>query len=154
MDQPSPTIERNGVNLAFGQEKFRRGEKKKAGLTYLAPPAEVTLDTYINFLGQEVAKEVIERQFKLWCQHWTNEAMDEATGTLDLTEFEKFVKTLSARGETIKSLLARRDELFDQMAELDPTVPEDAVKFAKFASDAKKVKEALAEKRSKDDENE
>jgi hypothetical protein len=147
-------IERNNVAIPFVEEKFRRGEKKKAGLTYVAPGSEVTLQTYIDFLGTEVAKEIIDRQFKLWCQHWTKEATDESSGTLDLSEFEKFVKTLSARGETIKSLLGKRDELFDLMAELDPTVPEDAVKFAKYAGEAKKVKEALAEKRDKSEDNE
>ena len=153
MDKEAIVIQRNETDLTFGQEKYRRGEKKKAGLTYIAPTGEVALETYIKFLGTEVAKEIVERQFKLWCQHWTREATDEKDGTTSAEEFEKFVKTLSARGETMKSLLGRRDEIFDLMAELDQDKPEDMVKMAKLMVEAKKIKEALVEKRTKDEDD-
>lgn len=160
---PVVTIERNGVSLVFSRTGYQRDPMKSSGITFAYPHDAdnvLPLTQLVQFIGEDNVREILTSKLALLCQSWSWEAsqtkIDPTTKeeVLDgdkntphnLEEFTKFVQTFSARGEGMKVLQQRQNDLLMKL----PSV-KDPAEAQKLIAQAVALAQAIESKKRKTD---
>lgn len=104
------TITRNGIDVALEQQKILKG--KRADTVYLAPPVNIeNLPTILKWIGDtNLVNEVgslIKRKFQ---NIWFN-AVDEATGQVNMERFLLDAANFTSAGMRLKEITDKLEEL-------------------------------------------
>lgn len=158
---PTPiSIVRNEVTMQYEKAEMTRG--KNSGWVY--PKLNVTkenLDSYIAHAGVDNVVKILDQVHKIKSQGWWEDALENSTnedGTIDTDKavllFSKNATDFSARGESIPTLKARREELVALMTKLDTNASDFYMNFRSMSDEIKEINATIAsKKRSKDDED-
>jgi len=144
-------VSRNDVTVPFVEKQILRGDAKGKG--YFAPEVNgETLETILKFLGADVLISIGEAYINRQAQGWTSEATAD-DGTFDEKQFVDFATTMSARGESIKELLERRETILDDMSKLDADNDAHLPLLKKYMTSVKNINAAIGSKRRKSEED-
>lgn len=145
------TIERNGIALPFETVEKDKGKNKGATYPAFVPRTEEDWVNLFGFLGQDWIRASVLAKVRTFCANLAGEFTDENTGLFDEEGFKKGVAELSARGETIKEIVAR---LVDFQARMEEAADkQDMELFVRCANEYKMLAEAYRKKkRTKEDE--
>jgi len=150
------SVTRNNLSLPFVPVKKTRGTSKSEYPCLVL--TKENLREGLEWLGEEVVLSLINPKLKQRCQNWFGEATVEADGTtpkpFDQEEFSKFASEFNARGESIKDLIAEKDELSLEMANLPWGTPGVEVKAQELGMRIRILLTAIENKRRKKDEDE
>jgi len=108
-------------SLKFIPAKLKKKGKDATDRYGLVPEDAKDMDSKMNVLAwMGLEQQFIAAYAKLrgYAINWTKSATDDKTGEFNEVEFQKYAAEFSARGETIKSLLAEKETLVQQIMEL------------------------------------
>jgi hypothetical protein len=142
------------VSLEFFGKEIKRGENK--GTEYPCPKvSKDNVEQVAKWIGQDNLVGIFTAFLSKKAQGWASEATED-DGTFKKETFIELASQLSARGETIKDLLGRRDELLSDLEDIDVDGddPEAVVAAMKIMKEIKGINGAIKSKRRKTKEDE
>lgn len=151
--QPKFVLSNNGVEIPIYEHVIKKG--KTPGATFLGPDFEtLTQDIVERYHGRDKVFEVFSSRYRQLSNGIYKEAAKEADGDQGVLRetFERMFKDLSPRGETIKALVERRNELMEQLSDYDDSDPTQLPKILALVKKIRQTNEAIAEKRTKDED--
>lgn len=110
-----------GQPFLFKKVKLRQKDKSKPARMALAPEKlkwdqDDAQQKVVKHLGLTLLIELAVTRWKAMAANWTASATKD--GVFNEAEFQKYASEFSARGETIKSLLAEREDLIEEMIQV------------------------------------
>ena len=150
---PVFTVKNNNIELNVIEYKIAKGQT--AGSIYYGLDLEnISTEQLLSFFPADKFREnFIDPNLRRNFLALTKEAKAAAGEDQKAfeAEFSRLLIELSARAESIKALTERRNELLAELSKLSPTTNLDA--FVACATKVANVEKAIAEKRSKDDDD-
>jgi hypothetical protein len=150
--QPVFSITLNGKSVPVFEHKVKKG--LTAGDPYFAPNFDdMSTQDILSLFPDDVLRDnlllpTLRRSSLSFHKEAAAAAKDDQEAYKQ--EYEKLFSTLSARGESIKALNERKNELLGELAKLNPTA--DLDKFLATATKIANLEKAIAEKRAKDED--
>lgn len=144
----------NGVTIPIYAHKIKKG--KTAGEVFLAPDFDkLNMHDLIEAFGEKLLLEnLVIPKLRPFSIAISNEAKQEAGENDDAALQESYTKLFSRldqRGESMRDLKARREELMEELATIDPV--ENQARFMEVATKIKNISVSIAEKKADKDED-
>ena len=149
-------VEVNGVNFEIKPNKVTKGTAQ--GTIKFRPDfSKFSLSDFINAWGESKVLKEVQAKWQSLANGISDEAEEESKG--DHLKFQesygKMFTVLSSRGESMKALVERRNQLLADLAELSGLLAKDPTlvgKFQELAQDIASIQADIEAKKHKDEE--
>jgi aryl carrier-like protein len=138
-------ITRLNTTLPYVDAEIKRGEEKGSHYPCLEI-SEENLQQVIKHIGPDIVAAMLQAKVSQFCQNCAYEATDDVTKQLDSVKFIDLVQQWSARGESMK-------ELQEKLQDLVLTLPgiTDPLKLQEAIARSVSVSQAIESKKRKKD---